>query len=77
MPGEKKLRQGVYPMPYDLDFSYSRHFGKSEVNHKYIRNIEGNEGTLKIRDTIRNKSERNSEVKIQNIIRNTSEMHHK
>ena len=21
--GKKKLRQGVYPMPYDLDFSYS------------------------------------------------------
>ena len=54
-----------------------RHFGKSEVNHKYIRNIERNEGTLKIRDTIRNKSEINSEVKIRNIIRNTSEMHHK
>ena len=25
-----------------------RHLGKSEVNHKYIRNIERNEGTLKI-----------------------------
>ena len=54
-----------------------RHFRKSEVNHKYIRNIERNEGTLKIRDTIRNKSEINSEFKIRNIIRNTSEMHHK
>ena len=54
-----------------------RHFGKSEVNHKYIINIERNEGTLKIRDTIRNKSEINSEVKIRNIIRGSSEMHHK
>ena len=54
-----------------------RHFGKSEVNHKYIRNIKCNEGTLKIQDTIRNKSEINSEVKIRNIIRDASEMNHK
>ena len=54
-----------------------RHFGKSEVDHKYIRNIKRNEGTLKIRDTIRNKSEIDSEVKIRNIIRDASEMNHK
>ena len=53
------------------------HFGKSEVNHKYIRNIKRNEGTLKIRDTLRNKSQIDSEIKIQNRIRDASEMNHK
>ena len=54
-----------------------RHFGKSEVDHKYIRNSLCNQHTVKIQDTIRNKSEIVSEIKIQNIIQNASEMNHK
>ena len=54
-----------------------QHFGKSEVNHKYIRNIKCNEGTLKIQDTLQNKSQIDSEIKIRNRIRDASEMNHK